>query len=282
MPFVVGAARLYRMIEAEPPTTGFGPFTAVPPGRAFVSRIDEYEIHAREYGSGEPVLLLLHGLSGSSRWWSRNIPELARSYRLLVPDLIGFGRSRTVEPLPDIDRLSLLLRDWLTTLGIPRVVLAGHSMGGQVAIHFAANAGDRLERLVLIDSAGIPRRISAGTLLRFAADVAPLWRWGDPTFLPVIAGDALSAGPRVLLRAIHHILRDDVRPLLPGIDVPTLIIWGERDTVIPLQDGVTLRDSIPGSRLAVLRGAAHNPMVDRPADFNRLLRRFVDGEAVGR
>src|SRR5690606_42066606 len=110
----------------------------------------------------------------------------------------------------------------------------------------------------------------------------PTRRSSDLTFLPVIAGDALSAGPRVLLAAIRNILRDDVRPLLPGITIPTLIIWGERDTLVPVRDAWEFRRLIPNSRLAILRGAAHNCMVDRPADFNRIVQRFLDGEPVGR
>jgi pimeloyl-ACP methyl ester carboxylesterase len=155
-------------------------------------------------------------------------------------------------------------------------------MGGQIGIHLAAQQPHRLQRLALIDSAGIPRSISTRTLVRFAAEAGPLWRWGDPSFLPVIAGDAWTAGPRVLLRSIRNILRDDVRPLLPSIQLPTLIVWGERDQLMPLADAWHFRREIPNSRLAILRGAAHNPMIDRPADFNRILLRFLEGETVGR
>jgi pimeloyl-ACP methyl ester carboxylesterase len=118
--------------------------------------------------------------------------------------------------------------------------------------------------------------------LRLAAEAGPLWRWGDPSFLPVIAGDAFTAGPRAILSSLRRIIQDDVRPLLPRISVPTLIIWGERDTLMPLRDAWELREAIPGSRLAILRGAAHNPHIDRPADFNRILLRFMEGETVGR
>lgn len=251
-------------------------------GRPIVTRIGDHEVHCLEFGTGDRVLLLLHGLSGSSRWWARNIPELCKKYRLLVPDLVGFGRSRGRASLPPIDQAAILLCEWLDTMELQRVMLVGHSMGGQIAVHLAARDPSRLEKLVLVDSAGLPRSLSIGALVRFAAEAAPLWRWGDPRFLPTIAGDALTAGPRVLLRAIWHILHDDVRPLLPKVTVPTLIIWGERDTLVPLADAYAFRQGIRGARLAILRGAAHNPMVDRPSDFNRLLQRFLDGEPVGK
>jgi pimeloyl-ACP methyl ester carboxylesterase len=252
------------------------------PGRAFSSRIGDHEIHALEFGSGEKTLLLLHGLSGSCHWWNRNLPELAGEFRVIVPDLIGFGRSRPAGRLPSIAEVAVVLLGWLETVDAAPLTLVGHSMGGQIGIHLAVAAPERFERLVLVDSAGIPRPLGPRSVLRFAAEVGPLWRWGDPSFLPVIARDAWVAGPRVLLRALTHILDDDVRPLLPLLRIPTLIIWGERDTLIPLSDAMEFRRRIPEARLAVLRGAAHNPMVDRPADFNRLLRRFVAGERVGR
>jgi pimeloyl-ACP methyl ester carboxylesterase len=268
-----------ELIEAPRPEAETG---RTAEGRPILTRLGDHEIHALEYGAGKDVVVLLHGLSGSSRWWNRNIPELARHARVLVPDLIGFGRSRPSGRLPTLDNVARLLLDWLDALGLERVCLVGHSMGGQISVHLAAASPQRLDRLVLVDSAGIPRKLSPRALIRFAAEVGPLWRWGDPTFLPVIAGDALTAGPRVLLRAILHIVQDDIRPLLPSISVPTLVVWGERDTLVPLGDAWELRRLIPNSRLAVLRGAAHNPMVDRPAAFNRILRRFLDGEEIGR
>lgn len=254
-----------------------------PPAVPSVTRVRGYQIHAVEYGTSGTPLVLVHGLSGSSQWWYRNVPGLAREHRVLIPDLIGFGRSRRPRlRLPTLDAVAEVFGEWLEARGVERPHLVGHSMGGQMAIHLAARSPERVERLVLVDAAGIPRPLSPGKLMRFAAEVAPLWRWGDPGFLPVIARDALRAGPWTIAQAIAHIFRDDVRPLLPRIEAPTLIVWGERDTLVPLSHSWEMRQGIPGSQLAVLRGASHNPMVDRPADFNRLVLRFLDGETVGR
>src|SRR5690606_37566713 len=131
--------------------------------------------------------------------------DLSRRYRLVVPDLVGFGRSRTRVRLPDFDTLARLLGAWLEARQIRKATLVGHSMGGQIGIHLAARDPERLERLVLVDASGIPRVFAPRTLLRLAADAGPLWRWGDPAFLPTIAGDALTAGPRALLRSLYHI-----------------------------------------------------------------------------
>ncbi|HEV2149049.1 MAG TPA: alpha/beta fold hydrolase [Longimicrobiaceae bacterium] len=260
-----------------------GPLPSWPwtPDRRIVTEVPPYRIHAAEFGAEGDPLVLLHGLSGSSRWWRRNVPALAEGFRVVVPDVIGFGRTRRRGKLPPIAQLADLLAGWMDRLALPPVDLVGHSMGGQLSVHLAARHPERVKRLVLVDSAGIPRPLSPLTLLRFAAEVAPPRRWGDPYFLPTIVGDAALAGPRTIIRALAHILRDDVRPLLPEIAIPTLVVWGELDTIIPLEHAREFRAGIPGARLAVLRDAAHNPMVDRPEDFNRLVADFLRGESVG-
>lgn len=251
------------------------------PVRWIVSVAGDHEIHALEVGDADESVFLLHGLSGSSRWWQRAVPGLAQRYRVVVPDLIGFGRSRRVGRLPSIATIAAVVADWMPGAGLETAHVVGHSMGGQVAIHLAARFPERVGRLVLADAAGIPRPTTPGKLIRFAAEIAPLWRWGDPTFLPVILADALAAGPRTLLQAIGHILQDDVRPLLPRIRAATLIVWGARDNWVPIEHAELLKEGIPDARVAVVPAAGHNPMVDRPAEFNRLVLDFLDEGADG-
>lgn len=255
---------------------------ATPQPRRVRTQVDAYTVHSVEYGRGEDSLVLVHGLSGSSRWWVRNVPELSARYQVVIPDLVGFGRSaRPAAAMPGIEESAALLAAWIEARGLSGAHVVGHSMGGQVTVHLAAEYPEQVGRLVLVDAAGVPRPLTPGAVARFAAEATPLWRWGDPRFLPVIARDALVAGPRTLLRSLANILGDDIRPLLPRIAAPALIVWGERDTLVPLSHAWELRRSIPNARLAVLRGASHNPMVDRPADFNRLVLRFLEGESVG-
>jgi pimeloyl-ACP methyl ester carboxylesterase len=242
--------------------------------------LDGYRLHWLSAGSG-PAVVLLHGLCGSHRWWNANIPSLAEEFRVLAPDLPGFGRSRYGGRLPDLAGTAELLARWIAEAGAPRSHLVGHSMGGHLAVHLAARHPDQVDRLVLADAAGLLRPLSPVPLARWAYGLAWPRAWGSPAFLPVIWRDALRAGPFTAARAIRHILRDDVSALLPGIRAPTLVVWGEADAMIPLEHGQRLRDAIPGARMHVIPGAYHNPMVDRPAEFNQVVRAFLRGEEVG-
>ncbi len=249
--------------------------------RAATADVGEYRVHWVEGGRGDECVVLLHGLSGSSRWWQRNVEALGARRRLLVPDVIGFGMSRLSGPLPRIQEIADVLAEWSARAAGGRAHWVGHSMGGHLSAHLAARHPEAVGRLVLVDAVGIPRPLTPRAVMRFVYEVSPPTRWGDPRFLPVIWGDALVAGPFTVAQGLRAIMSDDVRPLLPSIAAPTLVVWGEHDYLVPLEHGRAMRDAIPGARLAVIAGAHHNPMIDRPDEFNALVSRFLSGEQVG-
>lgn len=236
----------------------------------------------REYraGEGSPIVLL-HGLSGSFDWWVRNAGALASRHAVAGIDLVGFGSHRrfTGSPLPlDFDESVALLRRWMDSrVGAPAHVI-GHSMGAQLAIHLAATHPALVKSLVLVSSSGLPVRLRPGPRLRamFRPPGSLL------SFLPVLAWDALRAGPTSIGVALGRALRDDVSPLLERLAMPTLIVWGENDPLIPLHYAHLLEESIPGSRLEILSGAGHIPMWDRPEEFNALVLDFLDSVEKGR
>lgn len=169
-----------------------------------------------------------------------------------------------------------VIEEWLTEVGLDRVDLVGHSMGGQIALHLAAGWRDRIDRLILVSAAGVPRRRPVQEAVRLVSELIPPRAWGRPSFLPTIAGDALRSGPRTLLRAIGHLLVDDVRPLLGRVRSRTLLIWGRHDPLTPLAHAWILADGIADARLVVIPDASHNPMADRPDVFNRLVVEFLE------
>lgn len=250
--------------------------TMDPPFERTRARLDGFRLHALHAGAGEPVLLL-HGLSGSHRWWRYTIPALRTRRRVHVPEMVGFGGSRGASRQPSIAEMAGLMVRWLDALGLERTDFIGHSMGAQVGVHLAARWPERVRRLVLVSAAGVPRSVSPLRLAELGGEFLRPPAWGRPSFLPTIAADALRAGPRTLARAVLHILADDVRPLLPRVQAPTLLVWGARDPLTPVPDGRLMAELVPDARLLVLEDAAHNPMADQPERFNRAVLSFLDG-----
>ena len=223
-----------------------------------------------DVGTGPP-LILLHGLAGSARWWSRNIPALSRSYRVIAIDLPGFGASPRGHRL-DLEGVIDQLAATMDELGIDRASLIGHSMGGLIAGGLAADRPERVDRLILVDAAFLSLERST---VRPITGSARTLRWTSPSLLPVLIADGLRSGPRRLTDASIQLLRADWGTKLPEIDAPTLVIWGEHDRICPLPIGRRIVDAIAGARLVVIEGAAHNPMWERPDAFDREVLDFL-------
>ncbi|MDQ2999315.1 MAG: alpha/beta fold hydrolase [Chloroflexota bacterium] len=221
-------------------------------------------------GSGPPVVLV-HGLSGSSRWWRRNIGALTPYRRVYVVDLIGFGASRARQRFVLAEAASYLTR-WMDQLELERVSLVGHSMGGLIAAELAADTPDRVERLVLVDPAALP---FDAHFMTHALSLLRELRTISPSFLPVLFADSLRAGPLTFWRAARGLMLADLRPKLALISAPTLVIWGEHDALVPLAFAQQLAHYLRYEELVVIKGAGHVPMWDRPQEFNRVLTKFL-------
>jgi pimeloyl-ACP methyl ester carboxylesterase len=238
------------------------------------AQVGPVQIYYRVIGRGEP-LVLLHGLCGSGRWWSRNIDALARHFCVYVVDLVGFGASRK--------RQRFVLRgaagsigEWLEQIGIRQAAVVGHSMGGHIAADLAAEFPERVERLVLVDPVVLPLEQN------YAQHTIGMLREARQTqlsFVPVLLSDALRAGPRTIWQAANELLETDLRPKLASITAPTLVIWGENDALVPLRFGEQLSRYLRYDDLVVIKGAGHNPMWDRPDTFNQVLTEFLQSPA---
>ena len=231
-------------------------------------------VHFQTGGSGDPVVLV-HGLSGSGRWWRRNVAALARQFRVFVVDLVGFGRSRGPFVLAEA---ADVLAVWMGRLGLARAHVVGHSMGGYIAAALAVEAPERVGRLVLVDAAAFPL---GWRPVRHAVRLVRAVRYMPPTFLPVLAADALRAGPRTLLRAAREVVDTDLGARCGQVRAPALVVWGEHDRVVPPAVGERLAACLPDGELAVIGGAGHNPMWDRPEAFNRVVLGFLTRGAAG-
>lgn len=220
-------------------------------------------------GEGDPIVLV-HGLSGSGRWWRRNVPALAASHRVYVIDLVGYGRAYRQRAL-GVRGAAALIAQWLDDLGLERVTLIGHSMGGHICTHVAALRPTRVRNLVLACASGL----LTGNIYRVALKLPRAAITGRLTFVPRVLADAARAGPVNVWRSTTDLLGDSVSELLPRITARTLVVWGERDALVPPRTGRALAAAIPGARYEEIPRAGHVVMVDAPARFNALVLDFL-------
>jgi len=223
-------------------------------------------------GTGPPVLLV-HGLAGSWRWWRPVAGQLGTRHRLYLVDLPGFGSARG-QPFVFRDAPSFL-RTLIEQLGLERPHLVGHSLGGAVCARAAALWPQSIGRLVLAAPACVLERRH---LAHYALPLAHAARHMRPSFLSVVAADSLRAGVVTLYRAAAQILAEDARgDELANIATPTLLVWGDRDPLIPLRLARQYEQTLAEARLVVIPGSGHVPMTDRPAQFAQAVLEFLNG-----
>jgi pimeloyl-ACP methyl ester carboxylesterase len=267
-------------------------------------RLPGAEVNCVELGEGVPVLFV-HGISGCWQNWLETLPHLARSHRVIALDLPGFGGS----PMPawpiDIAAYGRLLHELCEELGVGRATVVGNSMGGLVATEALTAAPGRFERLVLVSSAGI---INTWSPKPRATATAWAWKHFGPGFRrrerAIISRPRLRQavfGPFIhfphrlredLLfeqmdnglrkadgfgEALQATIATDIRGRLGAIEVPTLVVGGLSDRVIPVAGAVSLHRRIPHSRLEIFERTGHVPQLERPARFNALLEEFLGG-----
>ena len=261
----------------------------------------------RQAGSG-PVVVLVHGITLSSATWERVIGDLARRFTVIAPDLAGHGESDKPKGDYSLGAHASTVRDLLLALGHERASFVGHSLGGGIVLQLSYQFPERCERLVLVDSGGLGREVSlllrAATLpgselvLPFLAATRLLdagARVGDllgrlglhvPTDLEEIARGHSTLRDGEARAAFVHTLRSVVEPGGQRVDasnrlylaqqIPFLLIWGKRDSIIPVSHGRAAHEQLPGSRLEVFERSGHFPQLDEPERFLEVLVDFID------
>ena len=278
-------------------------------------RFEEFPVHRlsihgqsvafRSRGNG-PVVLLLHGMAGSSSTWVPVMRLLQSEYTVLAPDFPGHGASTKAAGDYSLGNYASAMRDLLHVLGIRRATVVGQSFGGGVALQFAYQFPELCERLVLVDAGGLGREVN--WVLR--AMTLPAAEYVMPVFFPDFARRAGDFVERMLSRlGVHNPAaaeiwraygsltdpesrRAFVRTVRGVIDpggqsvnamdrvylaarMPTLIVWGEKDRIIPVIHAHQAHAAIPNSRLAVMDGVGHFPQVEAPRRFTEILLEFL-------
>jgi len=227
----------------------------------------------RVAGAGPP-LVLLHGLAASSHWWSAVLPRLAERYACHLLDMPRFGAA--LHP----DETAEWVGAWMDAAGLERVRLVGHSIGGATAARLSALHPELVEALALVSPVGMP---SGRRLTGYALPLLAAVRMATPGFLVRLSVDALRAGPAAIVRGGLYAARADVREQACAIRAPTLLVWGDRDPLVPFALADEWRRALPSARLVVLSGVGHVPMVERPQPVVEALREFLDqpGDLAG-
>lgn len=245
-----------------------------------------------EAGSG-PVVVLLHGLAGSADEWRPTIAALAPAHRVIAPDLIGFGRSD--KPLIAYRPATLtdFLEAQLEALHVTHATIVGNSLGGWIAARLALQRPDLVDRLVLVDSAGLaslPRSAGTRTMeaLRLASSEDFQWvtrlAFYDqsvatrPAAFAALSARIAAGDGYAIDRLVDAILRgaDTLDRDLPRLRQPTLIVWGGADRLVPLDQALRFQHAIRGSRSVVLEHCGHMPQIECPEALNARIIEFLE------
>jgi pimeloyl-ACP methyl ester carboxylesterase len=274
--------------------------------RSATATVHGRDVSYVEAGSG-PLLLLIHGMAGTAENWQSVIEPLALRNTVIAPDFPGHGLSAPGGGDYSLGSLASGLRDLMLTLGHERATLVGHSLGGGVALQFTYQFPEMVERLVLVSSGGLGPDVSpilraaalpgadlfisatagvgrrAGSLvgrgmgmlgMRPSADVAEVARGyaslSDPerrkAFLATLRSVVGTEGQRVA--ALDR--------LYLAAALPLLIVWGDRDPIIPVEHAEEAHRELPNSRLEIFEGVGHVPQLERPGAFIAAMQRFLD------
>lgn len=254
--------------------------------------IDRQVVHYEVFGHGLPVLFL-HGWLGSWRYWYPTMECVSRSFRTYSFDFWGFGDSRRQQRTPEsIQNYSNQVIRFLDELGIDRVILVGHSMGGMVALKTAINHPKRISRVAAVgapidgDSLSWLLKLTDRPLFADAFATQPWLRRAlfrfflgetkDPAVHEMV-DDSLKSSGTTLRRAVSSMWRTDLRPELPRLQVPSLIVHGGRDDIVRPNQADLFGD-VPLASVVVMPASRHFPFLDESEVFNDVLMRFLKQE----
>jgi pimeloyl-ACP methyl ester carboxylesterase len=239
-------------------------------------------------GTGRP-LLLLHGWGVSSELFTPILEGLQPGRQLIVPDLPGFGATPEPGSPWSVHEYAAWCIALLDRLGVETCDLVGHSNGGRIGIAMAARHPGRISRMVLTGSAGVrPRRslrdrVSIRTYkalraVERSAALPSVWRRSAQRRADRRGSADYRAVSGTMRGTLVRIVNEDLRPLLPGLRIPVLLIWGDQDAETPIEDARIMEGLIPDAGLVVFEGAGHYAYLEQPGRFDRIVDVFLRGD----
>ena len=241
-------------------------------------------------GTSERDLILIHGLGASAERWEHVIPNFAKNYRVIVPDLIGFGQSD--KPLIDYttEYLGEFIKQFLNEIDVNTVSIIGSSLGGQIAIDFTSLNPTKVDKLVLVSPSGIMKHSTPALDAYIMAAMYPNTDTAQHAFQMMSGRDNVDEItikgfvkrmklPNAKMAFMSTLLglkdAEVISQKLSSINLPTLIIWGENDPVIPIKYASSFVTGINDCRFIKMLGCAHTPYVEMPDKFYKLVYEFL-------
>jgi pimeloyl-ACP methyl ester carboxylesterase len=250
-------------------------------------KVDGRDVRYYAAGQGEP-LVVIHGGGGDARTWWKNIAELAVKYAVYAPDLPGYGGSQPLSDNYYIPELTDFLGKFAATLGLERFNLVGHSLGGGIALDYTLKSPDRVKKLVLVSSLCLGREIAFWVRLfsipAFVRSVGAVMlgvfkviKWVVKKLNPIDFVLPLSPASMVVGENMTTFRQQSLvlENRLAEVNVPTLLIWGARDPIVPVKQAYAAARVIPDCRVKVFAKRGHNVHRDELKQFSTVLAGFL-------
>jgi pimeloyl-ACP methyl ester carboxylesterase len=249
-------------------------------------KVDGLDIRYYAAGQGEP-LVVVHGGGGDARSWWKNIAELAANYSVYAPDLPGFGGSQPLDGNYYIPELAEFLDKFAAGLGLRKFNLVGHSLGGGVALHYTLKWPDKVKKLVLVSSLclgreiafwvrlfSIPALVSSIGAITMAVLKSIKWvakQLNPAEFILPLSPASVAVGGNITTFRQQSLV---LEKRLPEVAVPTLLVWGARDPIVPVRHAYAAAKVIPHCQVKVFEKSGHNVHRDELEQFSSILTRF--------
>ena len=247
--------------------------------------IDGLEINYKTAGSG-PAILILHGWGGSSDSWAKVQESLSTEFKVICPDLPGFGKTNTPAlPWKLNDYLDFVLK-FSSEIGMDKFILIAHSFGGRISIKLAAEHPDKIIKMVLTAPAGLKVRpnlktkvifliAAAGNIIFSLKPLRVFKNWTRDLFYFFIRKGDYAKANETMKETMKNVLSEDLLSYLNQIKTKTLIIWGKKDKMVPLEHAYILHRSIENSELRIFDKVGHSPHLEVPERLINIIKSFI-------
>lgn len=254
--------------------------------------LGKYRIRYLEAGKGPRTILLLHGLGGSADRWRQTIPYLSKDHRIIAPDIIGFGHSDKPVVKYTVDFFNDFLSSFLQSLDINQLVMIGSSLGGQITAEFAIEKKKPVEKMILVSPSGINNHSTPALDAYIQAVLHPSIEDTKRAFQMMagsnknIDSDTINGfiehmdlpnAKMSFMSALMELRKTELTPAkLAKISIPTMVIWGSQDQVIPIRNAELFVSSIRGCHYLEIKRCGHTPYVEEPLKFAKAVIRFLE------